>query len=112
MKKDQYPLSRTSDLLKAPSRAKIYTKLDLWHVYHLVRIADGDEWKTSFHTHYGSFEWLVMPFGLTNAPAVFQRFVNSIFADMLDVCVMVYLDNILIYSSNLTSHHKHVQDVL
>ena len=108
MKKDQYPLPHTSDLLEAPSGAKIYTKLDLRHAYHLVRIADGDEWKTSFRTHYGSFEWLVMPFGLTNAPAAFQRFVNSIFADMLDVCVVVYLDNILIYSSDLASHRKHV----
>ena len=111
-KKDRYPLPRTSDLLEAPSGAKIYTKLDLRHAYHLVRIADGDEWKTSFRTRYGSFEWLVMPFGLTNAPAAFQRFVNSIFADMLDVCVVVYLDDILIYSSDPASHRKHVRDVL
>ena len=108
MKKDRYPLPRTSDLLEAPSRTKIYTKLDLQHVYHLVCIADGDEWKTSFHTRYGFFEWLVMPFSLTNAPATFQCFVNSIFANMLDVCIVVYLDDILIYSSNLASHCKHI----
>ena len=112
MKKDRYPLPRTSDLLEAPSGAKLYTKLNLQHAYHLVCIADRDEWKTSFCTHYGSFEWLVMPFGLTNAPAAFQRFVNSIFADMLDVCVVVYLDDILIYSSNPASHRKHIRDVL
>ena len=111
-KKDQYPLPHTSNLLEAPSGAKIYTKLDLWHAYHLVHIADRDEWKTSFHTHYGSFEWLVMPFGLTNAPAAFQRFINSIFTNMLDMCIVVYLDDILIYSSNLASHCKHVRDVL
>ena len=112
MKKDQYPLPCTSDLLEAPSGAKIYTKLDLQHAYHLVCIADRDEWKTSFCTCYGSFEWLVMPFGLTNTPAVFQRFVNSIFANMLDMCIMIYLDDILIYSSDLVSYRKHVQDVL
>jgi hypothetical protein len=77
-----------------------------------VRIAEGDEWKTAFRTRYGSFEWLVMPFGLTNAPAAFQRFMNDIFADMLDVCVVVYLDNILIYSDILELHRTHVAEVL
>jgi len=81
-------------------------------MYHLVRIADGDEWKTAFHTRYGSFEWNVMPFGLTNAPAAFQQFVNSILSDMLDVCVVVYLDDILIYSKDIESHQKHVCEVL
>jgi len=70
-KKDRYPLPLISDLLDSPSHAKIYSKIDLWHAYHLVRIAPGDEWKTAFRTHYGSYEWLVMPFGLTNAPAAF-----------------------------------------
>jgi len=111
-KKDRYPLPLISDLLDSPSHAKIYTKIDLRHAYHLVRIAPGDEWKTAFRTQYGSYEWLVMPFGLTNAPAAFQRFVNTIFADMLDVCVVVYLDDILIYSEDMDSHHKHVQEVL
>ena len=90
----------------------LYTKIDLQHAYHLVRIAEGDEWKTAFRTRYGSFEWLVMPFRLTNAPAAFQRFMNDIFSDMLDVCVIVYLDDILIYSDNLELHRKHVQEVL
>ena len=62
----------------------------------MVQIAPGDEWKTAFHTHYGSFKWLVMPFGLTNALAAFQRFVNEIFSDMLDVNVIVYLNDILV----------------
>jgi len=66
-------------------------------VYHLVWIALGDKWKTAFQMRYGSYKWLVMPFGLTNAPAAFQRFVNTIFADMLDVCIVIYLNNILIY---------------
>jgi len=111
-KKDRYPLPLISDLLDSPSRAKIYSKIDLRHAYHLVRIAPGDEWKTAFRMRYGSYEWLVMPFGLTNAPAAFQRFVNTIFADMLDVCVVVYLDDILIYSEDMESHQQHVREVL
>ncbi|KAJ8469582.1 hypothetical protein ONZ51_g8881 [Trametes cubensis] len=111
-RKDRYPLPLVSDLLDAPRKARIYTKIDLRHAYNLVRIAPGDEWKTAFRTRYGSFEWLVMPFGLSNAPAAFQRFVNDIFADMLDVCVIVYLDDILIYSDNPEQHRKHVKEVL
>src|ERR1700733_11834265 len=111
-KKDRYPLPLISDLLDSSGRARIYTKIDLQHAYHLVRIAEGDEWKTAFRTCYGSFEWQVMPFGLTNSPAAFQRFMNDIFSDMLDVCVIVYLDDILVYSDDPEDHRKHVREVL
>jgi len=70
-KKDCYPLPLISNLLDSPCKARVYSKIDLHHAYHLVRIADSDEWKTAFRTRYGSFEWSVMPFGLTNAPAAF-----------------------------------------
>src|ERR1700676_5112681 len=83
-----------------------------YNAYHLVQIADGEEWKTTFRTRYGSFEWLVMPFGLTNAPAAFQRLMNDIFSDLLDVCVIVYLDDILIYSEDMSQHKAHVKEVL
>src|SRR5882724_5076081 len=63
-------------------------------------------------THYGSFKWLVMPEGLTNAPATFQRFMNDILVDMIDVIVIIYLDDILIYSNNISKHKIHVQEVL
>ena len=103
-KKDCYPLPLLTDLLDAPKKACVFTKIDLCHAYHLVWIANGEEWKTTFHTHYGSFEWLVMPFGLTNAPAAFQHFMNDIFSDLLNVCVIIYLDDILIYSEDTTQH--------
>ena len=104
-KKDCYPLPLISDLLDSPHKAQVYSKIDFRHAYHLVHIADSDEWKTAFRTHYGSFEWSVMPFGLTNAPTAFQRFMNDIFSDLLDVCVVIYLNDILIYSNNMSEHH-------
>ena len=107
-KKDRYPLPFISDLLTTASKACLYTTIDLRNAYYLVRIVEDDEWKTAFHTHYGSFEWLVMPFGLTNAPSAFQRFMNDIFSDLLDVHVIIYLDDILIYSDNPADHKKHV----
>jgi len=111
-KKDCYPLPLIFNLLDSPRKAWVYSKIDLCHAYHLVHIANGNEWKTAFRTHYGSFEWSVMLFGLTNAPAAFQRFMNDIFSDLLDVCVMIYLDDILIYSNNMSEHYWHVKEVL
>ena len=111
-KKDRYPLPFISDLLATAGKARLYTTIDLRHAYHLVRITEGDEWKTAFRTRYGSFEWLVMPFGLTNAPAAFQRFMNDIFSDLLDVYVIIYLDDILVYSNDPSQHTKHVREVL
>ena len=81
-------------------------------MYHLVHIQEGDEWKTTFRTHYGSFKWRVMPFGLMNAPAAFQCFINDIFGDLLDVCMLVYLDDTLIYSDSKEEDIWHVCEVL
>lgn len=77
-------------------RAKPYTQLDLTNAYYWVRIAKGDEWKTTFRTRYGHLEYQVMPFGLSNAPATFQGLINRILAEKLDVFCIVYLDDILI----------------
>jgi len=110
-RKDYYLLLLISDLLDSPHKAWVYTKIDLCHAYHLVYIADSNEWKTAFRTHYESFEWSVMPFGLTNAPTAFQQFMNNIFSDLLDVCVMIYLDDILIYSNNMSKYHWHIKEV-
>ena len=112
-KKDRYPLLLISDLLDSPRKAQVYSKIDLCHAYYLVCIADGDEWKTAFRTCYESFEWSVIPFGLTNTPTAFQQFMNGIFSDLLDVCVVIYLDDILIYlNNNMSKHHWHVKEVL
>lgn len=111
-RKDRYPLPLIPDLLDRLRSARVFTKLDLCGAYNLVRIADGDEWKTAFRTRYGSYEFQVMHYGLTNAPASFQRFMNDVFKDITDVCVVVYLDDILIYSDNPDEHLKHVREVL
>jgi len=110
--KDRYPIPLISDLVDAPKKARVYSKIDLHSAYHLVRITEGEEWKTAFCTRYRSYEWLVMPFGLTNAPSAFQHLINEIFANMLDVWTVIYLDDILIYSDSITEHKKHVREVL
>lgn len=110
--KNRYPLPLISELIERLQTATIYTKLDLRGAYNLIRIRKGDEWKTAFRTRYGLFEFTVMPFGLCNAPATFQNFINDIFRDLLDVCVIIYLDDILVYSDNLHDHRKHVRWVL
>ncbi|KAF8736353.1 hypothetical protein RHS02_06331, partial [Rhizoctonia solani] len=92
--------------------AKIFTKLDLQWGYNNVQIKEGDEWKMAFHTKYGLFEYLVMPFGLTNAPAAFQHFMNNLFWDLIDVTVVIYLDNILIFSEDPKDHLSHIREVL
>lgn len=110
--KNHYPIPLITDLLDTPKKTRVYAKIDLRNVYYLVYIAEGNEWKTTFHTQYGSFEWLVMPFGLSNTPVAFQRFINEIFGDLLDVYVVIYLDDILIYLNNLEDHWGHVMEVL
>ena len=84
--------------------AKIFTKLDLKSAYNLIWINEGDEWKTAFRMCYGLFEYKVMPFGHTNTPATFQNMMNEIFRDMIDLGVVIYLDDILIYSKNEQDH--------
>jgi len=92
--------------------AKIYTKIDLRAGYNNICIAPGHEYKTAFRTRYGLFEYLVMPFGMTNSPATFQYFMNNIFHDMTDIFVIIYLNDILIFSKNLDEHKIHVRKVL
>ncbi|KAF8736561.1 hypothetical protein RHS02_06280, partial [Rhizoctonia solani] len=110
--KNVYPLPRQDNLMAKLRHAKIFTKLDLRWGYNNVQIKEGDEWKTAFRTKYGLFEYLVMPFGLTNAPAAFQHFMNDLFRDLIDVTVVIYLDDILIFSEDPEEHPAHVREVL
>ena len=110
--KNRYPLPLLSSTFEPLANATIFSKLDLRNAYHLVRIREGDEWKTAFNTHLGHFEYLVMPFGLTNAPAVFQNLVNDVLRDMINDFAVVFLDDILVYSQSLEEHIIHVRAVL
>lgn len=110
--RNRYPLPLMSTAFELLQGATIYTKLDLRNAYHLVRIQQGDEWKTAFNTPTGHYEYLVMPFGLTNAPAVFQGLINDVLRNMLNHYVFVYLDDILIFSKSLHEHVHHVRSVL
>ncbi|KAE8236440.1 hypothetical protein A4X06_0g9551, partial [Tilletia controversa] len=110
--KNRYPIPLLDATIERLRHAKIFTTLDLRGAYNLLRIKSGDEWKTALRTRYGHFECLVMPFGLTNAPASFQALMNHIFHDLLDVTVVVYLDDICIFSSDPSKHQEHVREVL
>lgn len=110
--KNKYPLPLIGDVIDQIRGSTVFTKLDLRGAYNLVRIAEGDEWKTAFRTPFGQYEYLVMPFGLCNAPGSFQLFINHVFHDLLDKYVAVYLDDILVYSKDLEHHTRHVQEVL
>jgi hypothetical protein len=109
---NRYPLLIMSELQDRVRGAKIFTKIDLKNGYNLIRIKPGDEWKTAFKTRYGLYEYTVMPFGLSNAPATFQNMMNHIFRDLLDLGLIVYLDDILIYAETEEEHDRIVTEVL
>ncbi|KAK3534988.1 hypothetical protein QTP70_001943 [Hemibagrus guttatus] len=109
--KFRYPLPLVPTALEH-LRGTIFTKLDLRSAYNLIRIREGDEWKTAFVTPTGHYEYLVMPYRLTNAPSVFQDFMHTMLREFLHKCALVYIDDILIYSRSLAEHRQHVREVL
>ncbi|MBW0537993.1 hypothetical protein O181_077708 [Austropuccinia psidii MF-1] len=111
-RKNRYPVPPMNQLLTIFKGSTIFSKIDLLGSHNLLRIKEGDEQSTTFRTNYGSCEYLVMPFGLTNASASFQNYVNEIFSDFLDVFVVVYSDDIMVFSSSKEEHVKHVASVL
>ncbi|KAL0204545.1 hypothetical protein M9458_002563 [Cirrhinus mrigala] len=102
--KFRYPLPLVPSALEQLRKATIYTKLDLRSAYNLIRIKEGDEWKTAFLTTRGHYEYQVMPYGLANSPAVFQSFINEIFKDLLNKYMIAYIDDILVYSKSEEEH--------
>jgi len=109
---NKYPLPLMDLPRDRGAGAKIFTKLNLKDGYHLIWMRKGDEHKTAFCTRYGQYEYKVRPFGLVNAPAMFETMMNKILREFLDHGVVVYLDDILIYSENMDDHIKLVQKVL
>jgi hypothetical protein len=110
--KNRYRLPLISEMLDRLRGARIFTKLDLRNAYHLIRIKEGDEYKTAFRTWYGQFEYQVMPFGLRNVPATFQAYIDDCLRPYIDDSAVCYLDDILIYSTNEKENEDHVCKVL
>ncbi|KAA0049808.1 uncharacterized protein E5676_scaffold142G00230 [Cucumis melo var. makuwa] len=109
--RNKYPLPIITDLFDRLHGAKYFSKLDLRSGYYQVRIVEGDEPKTTCVTRYGAFEFLVMPFGLTNAPATFCTLMNQVFQEYLEKFVVVYLDDIVVYSTTMEEYRDHLQKV-
>jgi hypothetical protein len=110
--KNKYPLPRVEDLFDQRRGARIFSKIDLRTGYHQMKIRPSDIPKTAFSTRYGLYEFTVMSFGLTNAPAYFMNLMNKVFMEYLDRFVVVFIDDILIYSKSDHDHEEHLRLVL
>ncbi|TPX52115.1 hypothetical protein PhCBS80983_g06520, partial [Powellomyces hirtus] len=110
--KDARPLPNLSELRDRLVNMRVFTAIDIRDAYHCIMIQLEDREKTAFRTRFGHFEYNVLPFGLTNAPATFQRLTNKLLGDKYDAYVISYLDDILIFSTDMSSHIQHVDEVL
>jgi hypothetical protein len=110
--RNKYPLPRIDILFDKLAGAKVFSKIDVRSGYHQIKIKPSNIPKTAFSTRYGLYEYLVISFGLTNAPAYFMYLMNSVFMSELDKFVVVFIDNILIYSKNLEDHARHLHIIL
>ncbi|XP_019097422.1 PREDICTED: uncharacterized protein LOC109131193, partial [Camelina sativa] len=110
--KNKYPLPRIDELLDQLRGATWFSKVDLASGYHQIPIDEVDVRKTAFRTRYGHYESVVMPFGFTNVPAAFMRLMNSVFQEFLDVSIIIFIDDILVYSKSPNEHAEHLMAVL
>nr|GFC70048.1 putative reverse transcriptase domain-containing protein [Tanacetum cinerariifolium] len=110
--KNRYPLPRIDDLFDQLQGSSVYSKIDLRSGYHQLRVREEDVLKMEFRTRYGHYEFLVMPFGSTNPPTVFMDLMNRVCKPYLDKFVIVFIDDILIYSKNKKEHEEHLRTIL
>jgi hypothetical protein len=110
--KNKYLLPRIDDLMDQLRQAKFFSKIDLRSGYHQMKIRPEDIYKTAFVTRYGQYEYTVVSFGLTNTPAYFMNMMNKVFMNELDKCVVVFIDDILVFSKTTDDHEEHLRILL